>query len=250
MFDANVGVGHRPDRPAPFGSPQELLAEMGRHGVERAIVHHQMGETLSAITANELLPKWCGGVAALTLQWMASSEPDSLTQLQELHASGVVSNVRLHDCAAAGEPFVDWLYGDLLAWLQQEKLPLWLSIAEDWDRTWLAQIPGTPIAEVINTLRGFPDLRSVVVGGHYRHSTQMRSLLDKLPNCVIELSRYEPLGEVERLIERYGAQRFVYGSFYPRFAMGSILFYLHRIGLAADQLASVCAGRANALLTR
>jgi hypothetical protein len=248
VLDANVGVGHRHHRLSPFEKPDQLLAEMARHGVQRAIVHHQMGETLSAVTANELLPKWCGDEAALILQWIGSSEPDSLRQLQDLHADGLVSSVRVEDCAASSTPFTSWIYGDLLAWLQQENLPLWISIAEDWDRTWLGRIPGTPIEQILDTLIGFPDLRTVVCGAHYSHSTQVRPLLDRLPNCTLELSRYEILGDVERLIDGYGVRRFIYGSFSPRFAMGPILFYLHHIGLSAADLAGVCGGRTEALL--
>ena len=137
---------------------------------------------------------------------------------------------------------------NLLAWLQQENLPLWISIAEDWDRPWLGRIPGTPIEQILDALIGFPDLRTVVCGAHYSHSTQVRPLLDRLPNCTLELSRYEILGDVERLIDGYGVRRFIYGSFSPRFAMGPILFYLHHIGLSAADLAGVCGGRRTPML--
>ncbi len=250
VLDANVGVGHRHHRPSPFDSPAELIEEMERHGVARALVHHQMGETLSAVTANELLPKWCDGNPALLQQWMVSAEPDSLAQLQFAHADGVVSSVRLHDCAAVGERFTEWLYGDVLAWLQQERIPLWLSIAEDWDRTWLSRVAGIPADEVLTTLAGFPDLRVVIVGAHYSHWAAVRPLLNRLPSCVLELSRYEVLGDVTRLVGTYGAARFIYGSFYPRYAMGPILFYLHHLGLAEADLAQICATGAEELLSR
>ena len=249
MLDANVGVGHRHHRPSPVDSPAQLVDEMGRHGVARALVHHQMGETLSAVTANELLPKWCDGNPALLHQWMVSAEPGSLTQLQDAHAHGAVSNARLHDCAAAGEQFTEWLYGDVLAWLQQERIPLWMSIAEDWDRTWMSRVDGTPPNEVMTTLAGYPDLRVVIVGAHYSHWAAVRPLLSRLSSCVLELSRYEVLGDVARLVKAYGAERFIYGSFYPRYAMGPILFYLHHIGLTEADLSRICAGGVEELLS-
>ena len=46
VIDANVGVGHTNFRPAPVDSPEELLAEMGRHGVARVI-----GEALHALAS-------------------------------------------------------------------------------------------------------------------------------------------------------------------------------------------------------
>ena len=250
VLDANVGIGHRPHRPSPVDSPAQLVDEMARHGVARALVHHQMGETLSAVTANELLPQWCEGNPALLPQWMASAEPDSLKQLQAVHADGAIASVRLHDCAATGERFSEWLYGDLLAWLQQERIALWLSIAEDWDRTWMSRVDGTPADEMLTTLGSYPELRVVIVGAHYSHWAAVRPLLDRLPRCLLELSRYEVLGDVERLVATYGAGRFIYGSFYPRFAMGPILFYLHHLGLAEADLAQICAAGAGELLSR
>ena len=44
VFDANIGVGHRHDRAAPFENTNELLDEMGRHGVGRAVIYHVQGE--------------------------------------------------------------------------------------------------------------------------------------------------------------------------------------------------------------
>ena len=247
-IDANVGVGHKTKRPAPFDTPDELMTEMQRHGVERALVHHQAGETGSAIEANELLTKWCSDDGPLTYQWTAGPEADSLKQLQQLRADGKVDNVRLHDCAASGLPFVDWLYGDLLEWLQAEKIPLWVSMANEWDPTWLSPMPMTPVTEIMDTLRKFPDIVTVLVGAHYSHAHFLRPFLKLLPNSYIELSRYEVLADLEKIIAEYGAGRFVYGSFYPRYAAGPMLFYIHNIGLSDADLKGICAGNLEAIL--
>ena len=67
-------------------------------------------------------------------------------------------------------------------------------------------------------------------------------LLRRLPNAHIELSRYEKLGGVEELRDEFGAERLLYGSYYPRYAMGPILYYLHTADFSSDELAAVCAG--------
>ena len=68
VFDANVGVGHRHDRPSPFNNPDELLEEMHRHGVERAVIYHVHGESISSVEGNEFLVKWADGHKNFTLQ--------------------------------------------------------------------------------------------------------------------------------------------------------------------------------------
>ena len=53
VFDANVGVGHRHDRRSPVDSPDQLLEEMSRHGVGRALVYSVQGEWISPIQGND-----------------------------------------------------------------------------------------------------------------------------------------------------------------------------------------------------
>lgn len=236
VFDANVGVGHRRDRPSPIESREQLLEEMDRHGVARALIYHLQGEALSAPEGNESLLPWVDGQSALHPQWVADPTPECLDQLQQLHQQGQVTNVRLHHTLESRLPFVDWIYGELLEWLAAQHIPLWLSLAD------------TPAAEVRNTLRQFPDLVTVLLGAHYAHSAVVGPLLRQLPKAHLELSRYEGLGKLPPLIREFGIQRLVYGSFYPRYAMGPILFSLHHLGLDASDLESLCSGNLERIL--
>ena len=247
VIDANVGVGHCNFRPAPVDTPDELLAELNRHGVERAVIHHQHGEALSAVTGNECLYEWLEGHEDVFIpQWMASPEPDCLVQLQELRSAGKLNNVRIHDSGAARIPFVDWVYGDLFEWLQQERIPVWISLHDTWDPTWTARA-STPVTEVMGMRRAFPDLVMVLLGAHYVHSFYVRPFL-KLPNTYLELSRYEVLREFEALVSEFGPERLLYGSFYPRLAMGPILYYMHSVGFDETALRTMCAGNLERIL--
>jgi hypothetical protein len=53
---------------------------------------------------------------------------------------------------------------------------------------------------------------------------------------------------VEALRDEYGAERLVYGSWYWRYAMGPMLFYLHHTDLSEEELALVCAGNLERIL--
>ena len=247
VIDANVGVGHCNFRPAPVDTPDELLAELNRHGVERALIHHQHGEALSAVTGNDCLYEWLEGHEDVFIpQWMASPEPDCLVQLQELRSAGKLNNVRIHDSGAARIPFVDWVYGDLFEWLQQERIPVWISLFDTWNPTWTARA-STPVTEVMGMRRAFPDLVTVLLGAHYVHSFYVRPFL-KLPNTYLELSRYEVLREFEALVSEFGPERLLYGSFYPRLAMGPILYYMHSVGFDEAALRTMCAGNLERIL--
>ncbi|MGE5603277.1 MAG: hypothetical protein ACM30E_09515, partial [Nitrososphaerales archaeon] len=135
-----------------------------------------------------------------------------------------------------GLPFRPWAYGELLAWLSERRLPVWIPL------------PGSDADELVTTLTAYPDLVTVLVGAHYVHHMQVRPLLKSLPGAYLELSRYEPLGEVEVLAGEFGAGRLVYGSWYPQYAMRPILFYLHNTSLSGAELALVCAGNLERIL--
>ena len=76
----------------------------------------------------------------------------------------------------------------------------------------------------------------------------LRPVLHALPSAYLELSRYEPIGELEALRDEFGAERLVYGSWYWRYAMGPMLFYLHHTSLHENELALICAGNLERIL--
>ena len=244
VFDANVRVGDLPDQPTPCRDRVALLAEMDRHGVERAVIYHALTEGVSPVEGNLLLEPWLGteprkdGAYAdrLVPQWSVLPTAASLAQLQALHGQRRVSSVRLHDTRVAGLPFRPWAYDPLLAWLSAQRIPVWIPL------------PSADADELVTTLQGHPDLVTVLVGAHYVHYLQVRPLLTCLPNAHLELSRYEPIGEIEALRDEFGANRLVYGSWYPQYAMGAMLFYLHHTNLSDEELASVCAGNLERIL--
>ena len=196
VFDANIGVGHRHDRPFPCPDPDSLLEEMDRHGVGRGLVYHLQGERISHIAGNEALAEW--EHEALVPQWVAGPGNDSLRQLQSLHGGGRLRSVRLHNTEECRVPFVDWVYGELLAWLDAEGIPLWVSLAD----TPTGRDPWRPCAAT-------PACAPCSLGAHYTHSAVLAPMLERLPNASLELSRFENLGG------RRGAGRRVRGRPLP-----------------------------------
>ena len=236
VIDANVCVGNHHTGPSPCQSPAQLLDEMGFHGVQRALIYHAQGEQISPTDGNVYLEDWLDAAGRLIPQWTVAPVEISIRQIADLHSRGRVRSVRLHDCQSAGLPFLPWGYDNLLSYLSDARIPLWIPLMD------------VEADHVVTTLKAYPDLHAVLVGAHYTHALVVRGLLEASPHAVLELSRYEPIGEVEALVEQFGADRFIYGSWYPRYAMGPILFYLHHTRMSEEELARVCAGNAERLL--
>ena len=238
VFDANIRVGDRHDLPSPCRDRAALLTEMDRHAIGRAVIYHAQTEEISPLDGNRLLEEWLDAEGRLVPQWSILPASSSLAQVQALHEAGRVSSLRLHDTRSAGLPFRPWAYDPLLGWLSDRRIPLWIPLPEhDAD-------------ELVTTLQGHPDLVTVLVGAHYSHHLLVRPLLSRLPNAHLELSRYEPIGEVEALRDEFGAERLLYGSWYWRYALGPMLFYLHHTDLSDAELGLVCAGNLERILGR
>jgi hypothetical protein len=236
VFDANVRVGDRRDEPSPCRHREQLLAEMDRHGVARAVIYHAQTEVLSPVDGNGYLEDWLDENGRLQAQWSIMPTPDSMNQIQNLHVQGRVQSLRLYDTHPAGLPFRHWAYDELLSWLSAAQIPLWIPL------------PDANLDELMDTLPRYPQLVTVLAGAHYSHFLWIRPLLKTLPHAHLELSRYEPIGEVEALRDQFGAKRLLYGSWYSRYAMGPMLFYLHHTNLSDSELALVCAGNLERIL--
>ena len=236
VIDGNVCVGNHHTGPSPCRSPAQLLDEMDFHGVQRAVIYHAQGEQISPTDGNTHLEAWRDKDGRLIPQWSVAPVETSMEQIADLHGRGRVRSARLHDCQSAGLPFLPWGYDDLLTFLSNAGVPLWIPLMD------------VEVDHLVTTLKAYPDLHAVLVGAHYTHALVVRGLLESSPNAFLELSRYEPIGEVEKLVDRFGADRFIYGSWYPRYAMGPILFYLHHTNMSEEELAQICAGNAERLL--
>lgn len=236
IFDANVRVGDRRDEASPCRNQAQLLAEMDRHGVERALIYHAQTELLSPLDGNGFLESWLGEDGRLVPQWSIGPTSDSLRQIKALHAQGRVRSVRLHDARQVGLPFRRWAYDETLTWLSEANIPLWVLL------------PAADANDLMTTLQAYPQLVTVLIGAHYSHHLWVRPFLKQLPNAYLELSRYEPIGQFEALRDEFGAERLVYGSWYSRYVMGPILFYLHHTDYTNSELALVCAGNLERIL--
>ena len=243
VFDANVRVGDTSGSLSPSPTSTHLLAELDRHGVERAIIYHAQAELRSPTEGNRRLEEWLADDGRLFPQWSVMPIADSMRQIETLHAAGRVQSVRLHDVRhlehpfpPARLPFSPWAYGELLSWLSDEGIPVWISL------------PDSDPHELVSTLQAFPGLVTVLVGAHYAHALLVRPILRALSNAYLELSRYEPIGQLEALRDEFGAGRLVYGSWYSRYCMGPMLFYLHHTDFSEEDLARACAGNLERIL--
>jgi hypothetical protein len=235
VFDANVIVGDPRDAPSP-GTRQDLLTEMGRCGVHRALVHHVHAATVSPRMGHEMLIEFIGDDQRLVPQVCVLPDDESFALLQRVYAAQEPHSVRLAWDGIRQLLFTSVFYGPLLAWLEARQVTLFVPI------------DAVDLRDLADVSRTYPSLPLVVEGAHYTHHLWLKPLLRSFPRLSLELSRYEVCGGVEELALEFGAERFLYGSAYPRYAMGPVLHYLAHCAFTTEQRALICGGNVSRLL--
>jgi len=107
--------------------------------------------------------------------------------------------------------------GELLDALVECRIPLLLPLDEN-----SGGVSGWAL--VTKLLTETPGLRLIVLGtGPWGDDRLFRPLLSRFPTLTVEISRYELDGGIAAVCRKYGAERLVYGSGYPYWAMGGAL---------------------------
>ena len=245
-FDANAALGRRHDRRVSMDSAAELLAEMDRAGVQRALVYAPHAAAYDSTEGNAGLLKAIGDETRLVPQFVCNPAFDDFEATKAQIEAADVRAVRmlpmLHHY-----PFRPWVVGEWLTWLSARRIPLWLPMS--YETNWLdgdgAELDPHAVYETVSE---FPDLAVVLSEVHYRQASWAPPLLRSLPNLSIEVSRYVIVDGIARLLDDIGPRRILFGSRYPEQAIAPQLYHLHRIGLNETDLRATCGGNLARLL--
>ena len=245
-FDANAALGRRHDRRVSKDSAAELLAEMDRAGVQRALVYAPHAAAYDSTEGNAGLLEAIGDETRLVPQFVCNPAFDDFEATKAQIEAADVRAVRmlpmLHHY-----PFRPWVVGEWLTWLAARRIPLWLPMS--YETNWLdgdgAELDAHAVYETVGE---FPDLAVVLSEVHYRQASWAPPLLRSLPNLSIEVSRYVIVDGIARLLDDIGPRRILFGSRYPEQAIAPQLYHLHRIGLNETDLRATCGGNLARLL--
>jgi len=209
LLDAGMWLG----RPRGFPLAREVPAAelpglMARYFTRGGLVSHWRGAAESAQAGNACLgPCTAGWGEDLHAVWtalpMTPGQSGPLPGVDELppHVGAARVFPRTHSFAP-----VDWCVGSLLRYLVEHRLPLLV---------WHTEID---LRDLHHLARAFPDL-PVIVESQTRkiiyHTRTLFSLMEDCPNVMVELSNLVGQGLLEYVVNRFGAERLIYGSFLP-----------------------------------
>uniref|UniRef100_UPI00262BE200 amidohydrolase family protein n=1 Tax=Haloactinopolyspora sp. TaxID=1966353 RepID=UPI00262BE200 len=160
-----------------------------------------------------------------------------------MRAAGVVMG-RLHpstDASAHRFLLADWVVGPLLDELAQAGIPL----ALDFHLFRRAEPPWQVLHEL---LRDHPELKVILMEIQGRNNRTLYPLLERHHNVYVQTAGFNVHRGIEDFVERFGAERMVFGSGYPERSMGAARFHLETADISAADKQRIAAGTLRSLL--
>ena len=248
FFDSNVLLG--PLRRQPAAAPRDvpgLLTALDGHGIDKALVTHTYAKWHEPASGNARLMQEIAGQPRLEPCWVvlpaATGEvgPEA-EQVDQLLAAGV-RVARL--CAAAHRLSLEpWEIEPLVAALAARRVPLLL----DFDLNHWSETKPQRYRFAHWAGREYPDMPLVLLREPGTELRTLLPLLDVCPNLFIETSYMQAHHGIRLLVERYGAQRLLFGTGLPVWDPGLPITGLTYAGLAPADLATVAGGALRRLM--
>jgi len=241
FFDVNAMIGpcYAPRfRRSP--SPEDLLADMELYGVEQTLVYSGLAYEYHAMTGNRELAALMGGRPGLQAAWVlgphqAGLYPPPGELVEEMLQSGAVAARFFWGGILAETTFPDPdTYEALWGELQRRRVPTLVSFDEE------ATITGPHLGQINQMLHGFPDLP--VILSFARMARDYSVLFDRLerhPNLHVETTGLMSNYVIEDLVQRFGAERLIFGSNFPWYKAGQTRVALAYAEISEDEKALI-----------
>ena len=222
VFDCNTSFGS----PATGGylrcaTVADLLAEMDRLGVDQALVHHALMRDQSPVVGNAALAESIAGQERLVGTWaILPPQTGELATGQPFFAAMERASVRALWAFPALHRYLlrRMVFGGLLDEVAERRIPLFVhrdAGGPNTQDTWNL---------VYDLLQEYPDLTLVLAAhGSWGEDRYFRPLLEGFSRFYLDVSRYELDRGLCDLVSKYGCERLLYGSDFPRTAMGGPL---------------------------
>lgn len=234
VFDANVRVGHSGVHGELALEAPELIAEMDRFGIRRALVSHFAAEEYDAEEGNQALAALLPN-SRFVPAWAALPDRSFIEVLAKCQPVAVRLSFGVHQHNFSPSP---WCSGELCEFLQAHSVLVVIERQQiEWDALELL-------------LRNFPHLNILLIEIGYRADRHLFPLLRRYPNLTFDSSMYVAHRQLEAFVEQFGAGRVVFGSRLPLYTPGAALAVLASARISDDDRLAIAGGTLERLLKK
>ncbi len=248
FFDCNASFGSPMVRPVRFAeTAEELLQEMDYYGISKALVHHARQRDDSPVVGNEMLLEEIGDYDRLHGTFaILPLQTGELGTLEEIIEKMRTKNIRVFWAFPAEHRYLmaRTSLAPLYDLMVDRNIPLFININES-----CGGISGWYLIESI--MSEVPDLTLVVAEhGSWGHDRYFRPLIEKYENLYLGISRYELDGGIEGFCSKYGAERLLFGTGYPKWNPGGPILTLAQADITAKEREMIASENLERILRR
>jgi len=240
FFDCNAQVGRygAPDR-LSFFTGNELVENMRRCGIARALAYHSLAKEWHPAKGNEAVFQEIAGLpiepAWVAMPHQGGDMPEPREFVEEMRRRDVRA-VRIFP-ALHNWRMAEWCAGEMFSVFEQAQVPVLLEMSQtNWD-------------EVQAVLAAHPRLKLVLLRTGYRCDRCIYPLLDRYPNLAIETGGYQVNGGIEALARRFGSRVLVFGTAMPFMEPGGAVSQITYAALPDEDKAAIAGGNLRKLLS-
>ena len=246
LLDVNVMLG-RPSagRPA-LATPDDLLREMDRVGIEEAVVYSAEARYCHPLEGNWSLLKQIEGhrdrlhPCWLLLPSVGTEMPPAQELLRQMKENGVrAARLLPGQCIF---PLSEPVLRPLLEALASERIATIIDLERaHWSEN-------SPWSDIFAICEKHPDLPVILLRECGSVIRALYHLWHNFPNLYLETSYMQTARSLEEVCERFGAERLLFGNGLPEYDPGGAVATVHGSALTPDQRADIAGNNARRLL--
>ncbi|MCD6131414.1 MAG: amidohydrolase family protein [Candidatus Hydrothermae bacterium] len=206
FFDANAMLGRWPTEKLAFYRVDDLVKRMDYVGIKKALVYHSLAQFYDPMSGNRTLMEEIKGYDQLYGCWVLV--PPFTSEIGTV--DGIIAGMREDNVRAIrffpkehGFKLTPWNMGELLSALEEKSVPVFI----DSDQVELGDIQ--------RLCKAYPQLPVVLTRPGYRGVRMLYALLAQYQNFYLELSSFLLYRGVEEIVEKFGAEKILFGSGMP-----------------------------------
>ena len=240
FFDGNCRIG---DNLEKLPGTKELLAEMDRYGVDKALVRHNAiapggaaytNESITALLKEDVEKRLVGVWSILPDTCGEQPEPDQFFKEMKENRIGAITLSPVQHRYIPRRNVI----GKIMDAARERKVPVLLNaFAEKW-------------YELYDFMEQFPDNICIYTEacGKWGYDRYIQPLLDSYSNFYFGTAGYWVQDGISDLVKKYGAERFIYGSNFPRYNHGNGMLQIKHAGLKDEEIRKIAGENLNSLL--
>jgi predicted TIM-barrel fold metal-dependent hydrolase len=220
FFDAFCTVGrHCTLKPGGLHTPDDLLAEMDHYDIAEALVVDSLARENHPLDGNRRVLEATAGRPRLHPAWAAlppgageQPEPEEFVRQMREHRVGALFLFTGQYQISLSE----WCLDALLEPMADARVPVFIcpnETSSGWPR-----MDASDLDAIVALCRRLPELPVVITEFRIRRSQRnLYHAFDACPNLRVEMSGYWLHHGVEYITRRWGSERLLFGSNWPRF---------------------------------